>query len=42
MVFHSNDKREFWQLAEKRNAATAVLYNKLGLTEYEAMEAFVR
>jgi len=41
-VFPGSDKREFWQRAEDRNHATANEYNKLGLAEYEAMEAFVR
>lgn len=41
-MFPGNDKREFWVRAETRNHATAELYNKLGLPEYEAMEAFVR
>ena len=41
-VFPGNDKREFWQRAEDRNRATAKLYDELGLTEYEAIEAFVR
>lgn len=41
-VFPGSDKREFWQRAEDRNHATAHEYNKLGLAEYEAMEAFVR
>ncbi|MBX0293037.1 glucosamine-6-phosphate deaminase [Hymenobacter sp. HSC-4F20] len=41
-VFPGNDKREFWQRAEDRNHATAQLYDQLGLTEYEAIEAFVR
>lgn len=36
-----NDPREFWQRAEDRNAATAALYDKLGLPEYQAIEAFV-
>ena len=40
-LFPGNDKREFWQRAEDRNKATAVMYDKLGLAEYEAMEAFV-
>jgi glucosamine-6-phosphate deaminase len=35
------DPREFWQRAEDRNRATAVLYDKLGLPEYEALEGFV-
>ncbi len=42
VVFQGTDSREFWQRAEERNGATATLYNKLGLAEYEAMEAFVR
>ncbi|KAA3436293.1 glucosamine-6-phosphate deaminase [Rufibacter hautae] len=41
-VFPGNDKREFWQRAEDRNRATARIYDQLGLTEYEAMEAFKR
>ena len=41
-VFPGNDKREFWQRAEDRNRTTAQLYDELGLTEYEAIEAFVR
>ena len=41
-VFPGNDKREFWQRSEDRNHATAKLYDQLGLTEYEAIEAFVR
>ena len=36
------DTREFWQRAEDRNRHTAQLYDRLGLPEYEAMEAFVR
>ncbi|MGN6399297.1 MAG: glucosamine-6-phosphate deaminase [Flavisolibacter sp.] len=42
VVFQGSDSREFCQRAEDRNKATAELYNKLGLAEYEAMEAFVR
>lgn len=41
-VFPGNDKREFWQRSEDRNRTTARLYDKLGLIEYEAIEAFVR
>ena len=37
-----SDPREFWQRAEDRNRATAELYDKLGLPEYQAIEAFVR
>jgi glucosamine-6-phosphate deaminase len=40
--FQGSDDREFWQRAEERNANTAALYAKLGLTQYAAMEAFVR
>lgn len=40
--FQGSDSREFWQRAEARNANTADLYGKLGLTQYAAMEAFVR
>lgn len=36
-----DDERLFWQRAEDRNKATAALYDALGLTAYEAMEAFV-
>ena len=40
--FQGSDTREFWQRAEDRNAATADLYARLGLTKYAAVEAFVR
>ena len=40
--FQGNDSREFWQRAEERNAHTANLFGKLGLTQYAAMEAFKR
>lgn len=40
--FPGQDEREFWQRAEDRNRATAETYRRLGLAEYEAMEAFVR
>jgi glucosamine-6-phosphate deaminase len=40
--FQGTDSREFWQRAEERNANTASLYAQLGLTQYAAMEAFVR
>ena len=42
VVFQGTDSREFWQRAEDRNFETAVLYHKLGLSNYAAMEAFVR
>lgn len=41
-VFPGEDSREFWTRAQERNRETAFLYDKLGLAEYEAMEAFVR
>jgi glucosamine-6-phosphate deaminase len=41
-VFPGEDAREFWVRAEDRTSETAKIYNKLGLAEYEAMEAFVR
>ncbi len=37
-----NDPREFWQRAEDRNRGTAKVYDALGLSEYEAIEGFVR
>ncbi len=40
--FQGNDSREFWQRAEERNKNTADLYAQLGMTQYAAMEAFVR
>jgi glucosamine-6-phosphate deaminase len=40
--FPGSDMREFWQRAEERNHNTAVLYDKLGLPEYQAMEVFAR
>jgi len=41
-MFPGPDKREFWQRAEARNSATAELYDKLGLPEYQAIEAFAK
>lgn len=41
-VFPGDDEREFWVRAEERNRETAKNYDKLGLANYEAMEAFVR
>jgi len=42
VVFQGTDAREFWQRAEDRNKETAELYDQLGLSNYAAMEAFVR
>ncbi|MBD5781295.1 glucosamine-6-phosphate deaminase [Pelagicoccus sp. NFK12] len=36
------DQSEAWEQAVERNRGTAVLYDKLGLAEYEAIECFVR
>jgi len=41
-VFPGDDSREFWVRAEDRNRDTARGYDRLGLAEYAAMEAFVR
>lgn len=41
-VFPGDDEREFWVRAQERNRETAEHYHKLGLANYEAMEAFVR
>ncbi|MBC8084467.1 MAG: glucosamine-6-phosphate deaminase [Hymenobacter sp.] len=41
-LFPGADQREFWQRAEARNRTTAKLYDQLGLSEYEGIEAFVR
>ncbi|MBT3198853.1 MAG: glucosamine-6-phosphate deaminase [Phycisphaerales bacterium] len=40
-LFPGRDQREFWQRAQGRNRTLATQYDKLGLAEYEAMEAFV-
>ena len=42
VMFQGNDPREFWVRAEERNHETAVKYNKLGLADYAAIEAFKR
>ncbi len=36
------DRREFWQRSEERNLGTAKTYDRLGLPEYYALEAFVK
>jgi glucosamine-6-phosphate deaminase len=41
-VFPGDDAREFWVRAEDRNRETAQAYDRLGLAEYQAMEAFVK
>ena len=40
-LFPGPDMREFWKRAEDRNRETAILYDRLGLAEYEAIEGFV-
>ena len=42
VMFPAGEEKEFWQRAEDRNKTTAKIYHKLGLAEYEAMEAFIR
>ena len=42
VMYQGQDKREFWLRAEERNRNTAITFNKLGLTEYQAIEAFKR
>ena len=39
--FPGQDDREFWQRVEARNKETAALFDRLGLAEYFAMEAYV-
>lgn len=34
-LFPGADPREFWQRSQDRNRATAALYDRLGLAEYE-------
>ena len=42
VMFQGDDSREFWMRAEERNKNTALRYRALGLSDYAAMEAFVR
>ena len=42
VMYQGQDKRDFWLRAEERNRNTAIRFNKLGLTEYQAIEAFKR
>ncbi len=41
-VFPGDDAREFWVRAEDRTSETAQHYDRLGLADYEAIEAFIR
>ncbi len=40
--FTADNHRELWQQAELANRSTAITYDRLGLAEYEAIEAFKR
>ncbi len=42
VLYRGDDMREFWMRAEERNKELAKKFDKLGLAEYEAMEAFKR
>jgi glucosamine-6-phosphate deaminase len=42
VMFQGDDAREFWMRVEERNRDTAQRYKALGLSDYAAMEAFVR
>ncbi|SHJ39798.1 glucosamine-6-phosphate deaminase [Pseudozobellia thermophila] len=42
VMFQGDDSREFWMRAEERNRDTAQKYRALGLSDYAAIEAFVR
>lgn len=42
MLYPGQEEKEIWHHSIERNKATADLYNKLGMAEYEAIEAFVR
>lgn len=41
-LFPGSDAREFWLRAEERNHNTAVIFDKLGMAEYQAIELFVK
>ena len=41
-LYPGHDTREFWKRAEDRNHATAEMYNKLGMAEYQAIEVFAK
>lgn len=41
-LFPGSDAREFWVRAEERNHNTAVMFDKLGMAEYQAIELFVQ
>ncbi|MCI2082374.1 MAG: PIG-L family deacetylase [Bacteroidales bacterium] len=39
-LFPGADPREFWKRAEDRNHNTAIIFDKLGMAEYQAIELF--
>lgn len=42
VMFQGDDEREFWQRVEERNREIAIMYNELGMADYQAMETFRR
>ena len=42
VMFQGDDSREFWVRVDDRNRLTAETYNKFGLADYAAIEAFKR
>jgi len=42
VMFQGDDEREFWQRVEERNREIAIIYNELGMADYQAMETFRR
>ncbi len=42
VMFQGDDEREFWQRVEDRNREIAIIYNELGMADYQAMETFRR
>lgn len=38
----TGEKKEYWLCAQNKNQANAVLFNELGMAEYQAMELFVK
>ena len=42
VMFKGDDEREFWQRVEQRNRDVAIIYNQLGMADYQAIETFRR
>ena len=42
VMFKGDDEREFWQRVEQRNRDVAIIYNELGMADYQAIETFRR